>query len=104
MCFSKRMKQSREKQGMTLAELGRKIGKTEATVQRYESGNIKNLKNDTIESIATALNVNPAFLMGWIEETVEQPQHRAAHLEGELTDEEWQRVLDYADYIRSKRK
>ena len=44
MCFSKRMKQSREKQGMTLAELGRKIGKTEATVQRYESGNIKILK------------------------------------------------------------
>lgn len=104
MCFSKRMKQSREKQGMTLAELGRKIGKTEATVQRYESGNIKNLKNDTIENIATALNVNPAFLMGWIEETDEQPQHRAAHLEGELTDDEWQRVLDYADFIRSKRK
>lgn len=61
------MKQSREKQGITLAELGRKIGKTEATVQRYESGNIKNLKNDTIESIANALNVNPAFLMGWLD-------------------------------------
>ncbi|HEK4200581.1 TPA: XRE family transcriptional regulator, partial [Staphylococcus aureus] len=26
------------------------------------------------------------------------------HLEGGLTDDEWQRVLDYADYIRSKRK
>lgn len=104
MCFSKRMKQSREKQGMTLAELGRKIGKTEATVQRYESGNIKNLKNDTIESIATALNVNPAYLMGWVEENDDKVQHRAAHLEGELTDDEWQRVLDYADYIRSKRK
>ena len=104
MCFSKRMKQSREKQGMTLAELGRKNGKTEATVQRYESGNIKNLKNDTIESIATALNVNPAFLMGWIEEVEEQPQHRAAHLDGDLTDEEWQEILDYAEYIRSKRK
>lgn len=104
MCFSKRMKQSREKQGMTLAELGRKIGKTEATVQRYESGNIKNLKNDTIESIATALNVNPAFLMGWIDESDEQPQHRAAHLDGDLTDEEWQEILDYAEYIRSKRK
>lgn len=103
MCFSKRMKQSREKQGMTLAELGRKIGKTEATVQRYESGNIKNLKNDTIESIATALNVNPAFLMGWIEDVEEQPQHRAAHLDGDLTDEEWQEILDYAEYIRSKR-
>lgn len=42
--------------------------------------------------------------MGWIDESDEQPQHRAAHLEGELTDDEWQRVLDYADYIRSKRK
>lgn len=104
MCFSKRMKQSREKRGMTLAELGKKIGKTEATVQRYESGNIKNLKNDTIENIANALNVNPAYLMGWIDEDDYEVQHRAAHLEGELTDDEWQRVLDYADYIRSKRK
>ncbi|MBO8703594.1 XRE family transcriptional regulator, partial [Staphylococcus aureus] len=65
---------------------------------------IKNLKNDTIESIATALNVNPAYLMGWVEENDDEVQHRAAHLEGELTDDEWQRVLDYADYIRSKRK
>ncbi|WP_182475235.1 helix-turn-helix domain-containing protein [Staphylococcus xylosus] len=67
MIFSKRMKLSREKQGITLAELGKRIGKTEATVQRYESGNIKNLKNETIESIANALNTNPAYLMGWLE-------------------------------------
>lgn len=106
MCFSKRMKQSREKQGMTLAELGKKIGKTEATVQRYESGNIKNLKNDTIENISKALNVNPAYLMGWIDnnEQKEKPNHLAAHLDGDLTDEEWQEILDYAEYIRSKRK
>lgn len=106
MCFSKRMKQSREKQGMTLAELGKKIGKTEATVQRYESGNIKNLKNDTIENIAKALNVNPAYLMGWIDnnEQQEKPNHLAAHLDGDLTDEEWKEILDYAEYIRSKRK
>ncbi|NGV18107.1 XRE family transcriptional regulator, partial [Staphylococcus aureus] len=43
-------------------------------------------------------------LMGWVEENDDEVQHRAAHLEGELTDDEWQRVLDYADYIRSKRK
>ena len=65
---------------------------------------ISKSKNDTIESIATALNVNPAYLMGWVEENDDEVQHRAAHLEGELTDDEWQRVLDYADYIRSKRK
>ncbi len=42
--------------------------------------------------------------MGWIEDVEEQPQHRAAHLDGDLTDEEWQEILDYAEYIRSKRK
>ncbi|AMG62776.1 MULTISPECIES: helix-turn-helix domain-containing protein [Staphylococcus] len=108
MCFSKRMKQSREKQGITLAELGKKIGKTEATVQRYESGNIKNLKNDTIESIANALNVNPAYLMGWIENKSQDNQKQfetlAAHLDGELTDDQWNEVLKYAQYIIDKDK
>lgn len=65
MNFKERLKSAREKRGMTLAELGERINKTEATVQRYESGNIKNLKNDTIEAIANALKVNPAYLMGW---------------------------------------
>lgn len=108
MSFSKRMKQSREKQGITLAELGRRIGKTEATVQRYESGNIKNLKNDTIENIAKALNVNPAYLMGWNdEENDTQPEQDtiAAHFDKEnLTDAEKQEVEDFINYLKSKRK
>lgn len=108
MSFSKRMKQSREKQGITLAELGRRIGKTEATVQRYESGNIKNLKNDTIENIAKALNVNPAYLMGWNDkENDTQPQQDtiAAHFDKEnLTDAEKQEVEDFINYLKSKRK
>ncbi|GAA6817921.1 helix-turn-helix transcriptional regulator [Helicobacter pylori] len=104
MSFSKRMKQSREKQGITLAELGKRIGKTEATVQRYESGNIKNLKNDTIENIANALNVNPAYLMGWYDEQLQQDTI-AAHFDKEdLTDEEKQEVEDFINYLKSKRK
>lgn len=67
MNFSKRLKKARESRGMTLLELANKIDRTEATVQRYESGNIKNLKNDTIEALAKALNVSPIYLMGWDE-------------------------------------
>lgn len=51
--------------GLTLLEVAERLGKTEATIQRYESGNIKNLKNDTIEDLASVLNVSPAYLMGW---------------------------------------
>lgn len=65
MSFSDRLREAREARGMTLLELANKIGRAEATVQRYESGNIKNLKNDTIEAIARALNVSPIYLMGW---------------------------------------
>ena len=50
------------------------------------------------------MNVNPESLLLKNKQPETEVQHRAAHLEGELTDDEWQRVLDYADYIRSKRK
>ncbi|CPK25359.1 helix-turn-helix family protein [Staphylococcus aureus] len=50
------------------------------------------------------MKVTPEYLLLKNRQTENEVQHRAAHLEGELTDDEWQRVLDYADYIRSKRK
>lgn len=65
--LSERIKHIRELKGITLKELGAKINRTEATVQRYESGAIKNVNNDVVESIAEALKVSPAYLMGWTE-------------------------------------
>ena len=65
MNIGDRIKKARLKKGLTLIEVAEKLGKTEATIQRYESGNIKNLKNDTIEELAVVLNVSPAYLMGW---------------------------------------
>ena len=59
---------------------------------------------EDIAEIANALNVTPESLLLKNKQPETEAQHRAAHLEGELTDDEWQRVLDYADFIRSKRK
>ncbi|MFD1204005.1 helix-turn-helix domain-containing protein [Sporosarcina contaminans] len=67
MNFGERLKQIRIRRGMTLLEVAEKLGKTEATIQRYESGNIKNPKSDTIQELAEVYNVNPAYLMGWEE-------------------------------------
>ncbi|MBF0773240.1 XRE family transcriptional regulator [Mammaliicoccus sciuri] len=105
MTFSKRLKETRKKRGLTLSELGNKINKTEATIQRYESGNIKNLKNDTIEQLATALNVSPSYLMGWEEKEEYQPTTIAAHLDGEVSDldeDEMQKVLEYVKFLKSQ--
>lgn len=106
MSFSERMKQARLNKNMTLKELGKKIGKTEATVQRYESGEIKNLKNDTIELIASALEISPAYLMGWIDENpVNENVHRiAAHIDGDVSEEELSDIIKYIDFIKSQHK
>jgi transcriptional regulator with XRE-family HTH domain len=53
---------------MTLLEVADKLGVKEATVQRYESGAIKNLKYDTITALSDVLRCDPAYLMGWTDE------------------------------------
>ncbi|MEQ6355950.1 XRE family transcriptional regulator [Lysinibacillus sp. M3] len=73
MNIGDRIKKARLQRGMTLIEVAEKLGKTEATIQRYESGNIKNLKNDTIEELANVFNVSPAHLMGW--DTISKPNN-----------------------------
>ena len=62
-----RIKELRIKNNKTLLQLAEAIGVSEGTVQRYESGNIRNLKYDTIVALADALHTTPAHLMGWDE-------------------------------------
>lgn len=68
MDVGNRLRIARQKRNLTLAFVGDVLGKTEATVQRYESGNIKNLKLETIEQLALLYDVPPAYLMGWQKE------------------------------------
>lgn len=63
-----RIKERRKAIGMTLAQLADAVGVKEATAQRWESGNIKTVKYETVEQIATALGCSPVWLMGWTED------------------------------------
>lgn len=66
-----RIKERRRSLGMTLAQLADLTGVKEATAQRWESGAIKTLKYDTVETLANALRCTPQYLMGWeTEETL----------------------------------
>jgi len=62
-----RIKQKRLELGWTLKDVASELGVKEATAQRYESGHIKTLKQETISKIADIFKVNPAWLMGWEE-------------------------------------
>ena len=67
MTFGERLRALRESQGLTLVQLGHAIGVSEATIQRYESGEILNPKQSRISALARALGVSEAALMGWDE-------------------------------------
>lgn len=50
---------------MTLKEVANAVGVSEATVSRWESGDIKNMRRDKIAALARVLDVPPAVLMDW---------------------------------------
>lgn len=65
MDMAQKIKFYREKRGMTLEELGNKVGVGKSTVRKWETGMIANMKRDKIAKIADALNISPGYLMGW---------------------------------------
>ena len=67
MKLHERIKKCRLDSGMTLLEVANALGVREATAQRYESGEIKNLKQATVLEMAKIFNCSPSYLMGWEE-------------------------------------
>ena len=56
------IKQKRIENGLTMKELAQKVGVSEATVSRWESGNLATMKHTKIMLLANALGISPAAL------------------------------------------
>lgn len=72
--LNERIKERRLSLNLTLLEVAEFLGVKEATAQRYESGDIKNIKHETIVCLAELFNCSPAYLMGWEEKNQIQNQ------------------------------
>ncbi len=72
MKLHERIKKCRLENNMTLLELANALGVREATAQRYESGEIKNLKHATVLEMARIFNCSPAYLMGWEDDSAKK--------------------------------
>lgn len=70
------IKKYRKEAGITLKELGEKIGVTEATAQKYEAGNIKKIDVEMLKKISDALGTTPEKLTGW-ESKAQYEEYRA---------------------------
>ena len=65
--INERIKSRRQQLGLTLLQVADALGVKEATAQRYESGDIKNIKHDTVLNLSQILHCDPAYLMGWVD-------------------------------------
>lgn len=59
-----RLKQSREKQNISLEEAGNRVGVNKSTILRWENGQTEKFKLTTLEILATFYDVNTEWLMG----------------------------------------
>jgi len=62
------LKKRRIEKQLTLDDVGRLVGVSAATISRWESGDIANMKRDKIVKLAKALDISPAIIMGWDED------------------------------------
>lgn len=62
------IKKRREELDITQKDIADAVGVSEATVSRWESGNIGDMKRSRIAALAKVLKISPNVLMGWKDE------------------------------------
>lgn len=108
-----RIKQALEIRNMKQADLVRLTGIGKSSISTYISGDYEP-KQKNIYKIAAALNVNEAWLMGLdvpmekkeapplnLNENASKKYEKLLELINLLSDEEWEKVMDYAALLLS---
>ena len=68
MNIGERLRKRRLDLGLTLEEVAHKVDISRQTMSRYETGVIKNIPQDKIDLLASALNTSPLFILGYTDD------------------------------------
>ncbi len=90
--WNERIRSKRLEKGITLSQVADALGVTEATAQRYESGNIKSVPYEHMCVYGNILGCSPAYLMGWDNETIEAKYNT-------LSSSHSEHIGKYIDYL-----
>lgn len=63
MEIGEKIKRARLERGMTQQELGDIVGVQKSAIAKYENGRVVNIKRNTLQKIAKALNIRPSELI-----------------------------------------
>lgn len=69
MNVGERIKLRRKELKISADTLAERVGVSRSTIFRYEKGDIEKVGPEVLKKISETLNISPADLMGWEEET-----------------------------------
>lgn len=117
MNFKERLRQLRNEQKLSQQELGKRLHLGTSAISMYERGE-REPDFEKLEMIADFFNVNIDYLLGKSE--IRKPEQAATGNQskpdendirvalfggdGEVTDEMWEKMKDYANYLKSTYK
>lgn len=83
--------------GLTQTQLGEKLGVGAAAVNKWEMGIVTNIKREILRKISLELGIHPSVLIGLVfEET--------SNWNFDYTAEEMKEIVNYINYVKSKRQ
>lgn len=107
--IGEKIKNARLSKGYTQEELGQMIGVQKSAIAKYESGRVVNIKRSTIQKLSDILGIRPSELI--VEEQkdttpVSENDIKVALFGGaeNVTDEMWEEVKQFAEFVKNKRK
>lgn len=121
MKMSQKIKMLRTQKGLTQAELGKIIGVQNSAIAKYENGRVVNIKKDTLDKLAEALEVSPAELLDDVAENyfsnveqyinsldIRQELRKTLSLDPKIgtykfSDHDIDMIIDYARLVAGKR-
>ena len=97
------LKNRRIELGLTLEDIALKVKVSPATISRWETGDIANMRRDRIVALAKALEISPAVIMGWELPNEQEPQ-TLIDAYNKLNPNAQQKLRDYIDDLLSNPK
>jgi transcriptional regulator with XRE-family HTH domain len=67
--MGERIKRLRTERGLTQEELGNRVGLKRAAINKYEKGNVENMKRSIVEKMSAIFDVTPSYLMALDEDS-----------------------------------
>lgn len=89
----------------SLDDIAKAVGVSHTTILRWEKGDIQDIKRSKLVALAAALEVEPAYLMGWQEDpapSTSAKKRQLSELVDGMTDDEAAMALAVLKAIKRK--